>query len=110
MMMTKRSPQSLPGELLDLDGQHLGEFHLLVEEFDDATEFGRNLVRHKQHPNLPRLQIGLHLGPELLDLQLTRQEPIEFCLGVLGHLLAASQESAADRLDRPVENRVGRVV
>src|SRR5438067_1741537 len=51
-------------KLLDFDGEYLGRVHLSVQEFDDASELGRNLISYEHEADAPSLQIRLDPLPE----------------------------------------------
>src|SRR6185437_8159037 len=56
------------GVTTDLDSQHLGGRHLLVEELDDRCELIRNPVGYEHHPHATGLKIRGDLLPERLRL------------------------------------------
>jgi hypothetical protein len=53
--------------LPDLDCQHFGRVHLTIQEFDDPSEFGGDLIRHENQTYFPRLEIGFNLLPKAFD-------------------------------------------
>ena len=100
--------------MLDLNGQYFDRIHVCVEELDNATEFRRNLVSDKDHPDLGGLQIGLDLIPKYLHDRLvigTGSDKLQNQLSrIIAAFLACGFESGTDGLDRPVDHGVGGVV
>ena len=93
-----------PGVLAYLDGQDLARVHLLVQEFHDPAELGRDDIGHEDQTDLASLEIGLHplrevarrdVSPEEADERFVRIEPIP---------PAAFLEAGANRLLGPVED------
>src|SRR5690606_29910333 len=91
--------------LCDLYGKHLRRTHLLVQELHNPGQLLRNLVRHEQHADSTRAQIGLHLAPEAFRITFA-QKVEEKLFWVLPRGFRSADKRRDDLLDRPVGHSV----
>ena len=105
-----QGPEGLTNELPDLNGNHLGRIHLLVEELDDPSQLVRNLVRDENHTNATGLEVRLDLAPEVRVVLPVAEETIELAGWVETLSVTPTLEYRASLLDGPPGHPIGGVI
>ena len=95
--------------LADLERQHLGTAHLLVEELDDPPQLWWDHVRDEAQSQPAGRQVHRNRPPELVRVLILAEQRRQ-ARGGIGCVWMPDLERGAELLDAPERARVGRVV